>query len=418
MFQVNGVDTPSELQVVLQQLADDAPAEYVCPISQCLMADTVLTSDGQCYDQPAILEWFATCQDASEDGTAGQVTSPLTNLPLESVGLTPNNALRERIQSYMTEQRAAKKQEQQRATAGEQPSSALARAGSGRGAAADDEEPSMRAVPLAAIDRQPDSAAAVSNLNRSRGGGGTNSRLGGEAEVEELGALRGEAPASPAKAAAPRGSGAPIWSSAVVPAGEENSRVLNLLRVHDGQLDVPASTGVAPLAVGASPTTGMNGRALGAERGRVSMLPASVAGHVGGRAEVRVPPRRAASAATLGSPKSSPSRDEDARSLLPPTSSSGAAAAPPPPAQQRRGADLYNFRPVMAPAAATGGGPNGAGAGGGAKTRDAVGRFVAPRPSAVPLVPAIAGVPRGVGGASSAAGAGGGARNLNNRRRA
>jgi hypothetical protein len=57
----------------------------LCPISHALMADPVIASDGHTYDRQSIEQWFST----------GSRMSPMTNLPLPSLDLTPNILVRQ-----------------------------------------------------------------------------------------------------------------------------------------------------------------------------------------------------------------------------------------------------------------------------------------------------------------------------------
>ena len=59
----------------------------VCPITQDSFVDPVVTADGHTYERWAIQAWFNT----------GRTTSPLTNLPLRSLDLFPNLALRAQL---------------------------------------------------------------------------------------------------------------------------------------------------------------------------------------------------------------------------------------------------------------------------------------------------------------------------------
>ena len=58
--------------------------EEMCPITYEAFVDPVTTADGQNYEREAIEDWFA----------KGYKTSPMTNLPLPNLSLTPNLALR------------------------------------------------------------------------------------------------------------------------------------------------------------------------------------------------------------------------------------------------------------------------------------------------------------------------------------
>lgn len=68
---------------------DDPPAAFVCPITQELMREPVVTSDGHTYERAAIQRWL---RDHN--------TSPQTNRPLPSKQLLPNIALRKQIADF------------------------------------------------------------------------------------------------------------------------------------------------------------------------------------------------------------------------------------------------------------------------------------------------------------------------------
>ncbi|EQC28381.1 hypothetical protein SDRG_13928 [Saprolegnia diclina VS20] len=70
---------------------------FICPITHDVMDDPVVTTDGHSYERSAIEEWIST----SREGAPGrQVTSPATNLPLRSLQLIPNLALKRAIGEY------------------------------------------------------------------------------------------------------------------------------------------------------------------------------------------------------------------------------------------------------------------------------------------------------------------------------
>ena len=73
---------------VLGELAD----ECLCPITQSLMVDPVIASDGVSYDRVPIEQWFA---KARRDGVP--LMSPQTNLPLPDDRLVPNLAVQRTI---------------------------------------------------------------------------------------------------------------------------------------------------------------------------------------------------------------------------------------------------------------------------------------------------------------------------------
>jgi hypothetical protein len=261
-------DGPALLQAQLQSLAnvdrDDAPPDFLCPIAQTLMVDPVRTVDGNVYDRSALLEWFATFKQ----GTAP--TSPLTNLPLPSIAMTPVGPLRRRIAHYI-------------------------RTGE---------------VPHDDTAREPQHHPGGGHRHHSAPTAAPPAPLGDD---EELDALRrqstpfDEVEEAARKRAAERAlTRAPIWSSAVVPAGEENSRVLNMLRVHE------AEEGAAPAGSGDVGPSPAKPRILGRAIGRTAST---------------APP---ASAPLLHS--------RAARRMMPPV--------PAPPAASTRRSDLYSFAAV------------------------------------------------------------------------
>ncbi|KAK7247679.1 ubiquitin-protein transferase, partial [Aureococcus anophagefferens] len=65
---------------------DDAPEEFLCPISMEVMQDPVIAADGHTYERRAIEAWFERAQ-----------TSPTTNEPLPHVNLIPNHTIRSMI---------------------------------------------------------------------------------------------------------------------------------------------------------------------------------------------------------------------------------------------------------------------------------------------------------------------------------
>ncbi|OQR89136.1 hypothetical protein ACHHYP_06457 [Achlya hypogyna] len=62
---------------------------FVCPITQELMVDPVVTDDGHSYEHEAIKRWLR-----------ANATSPVTNLPLRSKTLLPNHALKRAIADF------------------------------------------------------------------------------------------------------------------------------------------------------------------------------------------------------------------------------------------------------------------------------------------------------------------------------
>ena len=66
---------------------DDAPEEFLCPISMEVMQDPVIAADGHTYERRAIEAWFSRAR-----------TSPVTNEPLEHLHLIPAHTIRSLIQ--------------------------------------------------------------------------------------------------------------------------------------------------------------------------------------------------------------------------------------------------------------------------------------------------------------------------------
>ena len=64
----------------------EPPDEYLCPITQELMHDPVIASDGHTYERGAIERWFSK-----------RVVSPKTGSALETSALFPNHVMRRQI---------------------------------------------------------------------------------------------------------------------------------------------------------------------------------------------------------------------------------------------------------------------------------------------------------------------------------
>ena len=62
------------------------PDDFICPITQTLMRDPLVTKEGHSFERGAILEWIY-----------ANGTCPLTRRPLSSCQLIPNSALRIKI---------------------------------------------------------------------------------------------------------------------------------------------------------------------------------------------------------------------------------------------------------------------------------------------------------------------------------
>ncbi|NXY87717.1 WSDU1 protein, partial [Alcedo cyanopectus] len=71
--------------------AGAAPDEFLCPITRELMKDPVIAADGYSYEKEAMENWLSTQRRSS----------PMTNLPLPSLLLTPNRTLKMAISRWL-----------------------------------------------------------------------------------------------------------------------------------------------------------------------------------------------------------------------------------------------------------------------------------------------------------------------------
>ena len=83
------MDTTTDSE--LEAAALPIPKSFLCPISHDVMKDPVRTVDGHVFERDAITEWFR----------LGHRTSPMTNMQLPSLVLTPDRPLRAAIEEYM-----------------------------------------------------------------------------------------------------------------------------------------------------------------------------------------------------------------------------------------------------------------------------------------------------------------------------
>ncbi|XP_075685434.1 WD repeat, SAM and U-box domain-containing protein 1 isoform X2 [Rhinoderma darwinii] len=72
-----------DLKSKMKAASSNIPEELLCPITCEIMKDPVIASDGYSYERKAIEFWIST-----------KKTSPMTNLPLENLLLTPNRTLK------------------------------------------------------------------------------------------------------------------------------------------------------------------------------------------------------------------------------------------------------------------------------------------------------------------------------------
>ncbi|CAD7930864.1 unnamed protein product [Amoebophrya sp. A25] len=78
------------------------PDSFFCPITKDPLTDPVLCDDGYTYEREAIATWLQQARREIDDWTGfpAPPRSPLTNLPLRSLTLTPNIALRQAIEAW------------------------------------------------------------------------------------------------------------------------------------------------------------------------------------------------------------------------------------------------------------------------------------------------------------------------------
>ncbi|XP_062354306.1 WD repeat, SAM and U-box domain-containing protein 1 isoform X4 [Cinclus cinclus] len=69
------------------------PDEFLCPITRELMKDPVIATDGYSYEREAMENWIS-----------NRRSSPMTNLPLHSLMLTPNRTLKMAISRWLETQ--------------------------------------------------------------------------------------------------------------------------------------------------------------------------------------------------------------------------------------------------------------------------------------------------------------------------
>ena len=65
------------------------PSEFLCPITQSIMLDPHIGSDGITYEKKAIIDWLKTSS-----------ISPISRLPMNPNNLVPNRGLKNLIDDY------------------------------------------------------------------------------------------------------------------------------------------------------------------------------------------------------------------------------------------------------------------------------------------------------------------------------
>ncbi|KAG8559892.1 hypothetical protein GDO81_017481 [Engystomops pustulosus] len=79
-----------DLKSKMKATSSNVPEEFLCPITCEIMKDPVIASDGYSYERKAIESWISTKR-----------TSPMTNLPLENLLLTPNRTLKMALNRWL-----------------------------------------------------------------------------------------------------------------------------------------------------------------------------------------------------------------------------------------------------------------------------------------------------------------------------
>jgi len=72
---------------------DQAPSEFICPLTLCVMTDPVMSRYGQSYEREAIIKWLS----------KGNKECPLTRQPLEMRNIIANHNLRLKIRRWELE---------------------------------------------------------------------------------------------------------------------------------------------------------------------------------------------------------------------------------------------------------------------------------------------------------------------------
>ncbi|NXI40573.1 WSDU1 protein, partial [Galbula dea] len=83
-----------ELRMKAITVSVTVPDEFLCPITREIMKDPVIAADGYSYEKEAMENWISTKRRSS----------PMTNLPLRSLTLTPNRTLKMAISRWLETQ--------------------------------------------------------------------------------------------------------------------------------------------------------------------------------------------------------------------------------------------------------------------------------------------------------------------------
>ncbi|XP_021828389.1 U-box domain-containing protein 33-like [Prunus avium] len=96
--ELNSIERPEITPALVRELHQlhapeerPVPSFFLCPILQEIMHDPQVAADGFTYEGEALRGWLQNCRE----------TSPMTNLKLSHLHLTPNHALRHAIQDWL-----------------------------------------------------------------------------------------------------------------------------------------------------------------------------------------------------------------------------------------------------------------------------------------------------------------------------
>ncbi|KAG7359211.1 U-box domain containing protein [Nitzschia inconspicua] len=91
---IEETDNSDDNSSLSEDVVDNIPEEFICPLTLCVMKDPVVSKDGINYDRTAIVKWLA----------KGNHSCPLTRQPMKLSSLAPDNRLRKRIQHWRANQ--------------------------------------------------------------------------------------------------------------------------------------------------------------------------------------------------------------------------------------------------------------------------------------------------------------------------
>ncbi|KAG7355177.1 U-box domain containing protein [Nitzschia inconspicua] len=91
---IEETDHPDDDSSSSEDVVENVPEEFICPLTLCVMKDPVVSNDGINYDRTAIVKWLA----------KGNQSCPLTRQPMKLSSLAPDNRLRKCIQHWRARQ--------------------------------------------------------------------------------------------------------------------------------------------------------------------------------------------------------------------------------------------------------------------------------------------------------------------------